>query len=564
MKLIPFRLARFYHDLSYLFLFSILIFAIASPVFATPKAAGSVTLTLVNTSYGVTQAPRQEIPSTYYVKGIVIISGDYVYYSSTPFNTSTSQNLNVRAGNSTGSAGGTLTINGTTYYTEPAPMNLSGTATVYYMGKVNGHSQMENITEPISFNNPYYTGQSAAFTTYFNTLPPTSSPEYFLIYIQAESNNQLLAETSTTIAPSGAVNLFTTIVALPVFNDSMLGANITGVNSGQPSLPLGGLFNLMLIISLIVLTFSVLFIFFTPQRGERLSFGSALAKVAIGIIIMLLFPLIYDHIAELINLLNQTIIAYPAPAPAYNIVLQNIYNSILLPTGGNFLSILEAGVLFIANAVVAIIVWIMLYLVGTVRIFLIAGMIIMFPLSIALRDIPFTQKLGRIIEDTFFGLILATILSASMLSAAGYLLLNWNTSTNIFIQAGIPSEWMASAAIIVAILAPTVLAPLTSTVYQTTSQVAMAAGSVALAVFSGFGAGSIEAAGPLGGVAGGAGGAGGAGNVAAANIPRRSVGRFFAYGALGALEAGLESFGEAIRMRHGPAHVARKIGRIRV
>ncbi|MEM0075014.1 MAG: hypothetical protein QXV84_01560, partial [Conexivisphaerales archaeon] len=179
-------------------------------------------------------------------------------------------------------------------------------------------------------------------------------------------------------------------------------------------------------------------------------------------------------------------------------------------------------------------------------------------------DIPFTQKLGRIIEDTFFGLVLATILSASMLSAAGYLLLNWNTSTNIFIQAGIPSEWMASAAIIVAILAPTVLAPLTSTVYQTTSQVAMAAGSVALAVASGFGAGSIEAAGPLGGVAGGAGGVGGAGNVAAANIPRRSVGRFFAYGALGALEAGLESFGEAIRMRHGPAHVARKIGRIRV
>ncbi|MCL4340027.1 MAG: hypothetical protein M1388_02710, partial [Thaumarchaeota archaeon] len=175
-----------------------------------------------------------------------------------------------------------------------------------------------------------------------------------------------------------------------------------------------------------------------------------------------------------------------------------------------------------------------------------------------------------IIEDTLFGLILATILSSVMLGVAGTLLANWGAG-NIFVQAGIPSQWMAAAAVIVAILAPTVLAPLTSTVYQTTSQIAMAGGSVAMAVGMGFGTGSLGTVGALSGL-GGAGGAGGAagaagttaatvGQNAATGMSRRSIaGYAFLHGLGGAAEVGLPALGGAIGMPHGPAHIGREVG----
>ncbi|MEM4093279.1 MAG: hypothetical protein QW837_09610 [Conexivisphaerales archaeon] len=89
----------------------------------------------------------------------------------------------------------------------------------------------------------------------------------------------------------------------------------------------------------------------------------------------------------------------------------------------------------------ALIITIMMYLVRTVRIFLLGGMIVMFPLSVALRDIPFTQKLGKIIEDISFGLILTTVISAVMLGVASTLLYSWNAGTNIFRPTYPPSGW---------------------------------------------------------------------------------------------------------------------------
>ncbi|MDG7040447.1 MAG: hypothetical protein JRN66_04170 [Nitrososphaerota archaeon] len=585
----PFRVARAYRDLSYLFLLALLVATAVAPVFASPQNSGTVTLSLANISTGsarvLTGGARGDVSTEYFVHGTVIISGDYITYSSSPYNVTTNTTqyvivsghvVGVTVGNTTGTSSGgggsgqsttTQTINGTTYYTEPAPVYLSGTVTEFYMGTVDGSTEMLNATAPISFNNPYYTGQSCTFTT-GHFIP---SPQYFTITIEAASTDgSLLATTSASASPSEIINLFTTIVALPLFNDTMLGAYVPSSTSTQPTLPLGGVFNLLLIVSLIVLAASVLFIFFIPQRGERPTPGSALAKVAMGVIVILLFPFIYDRIAELLNLLNQTIIAYPNPAPSYTVALYHVYSSIIVPASGGLLTYMMTGVLAIAYAVVALIVTIMMYLVGTVRIFLVGGMIVMFPLSVALRDIPFTQKLGRIIEDTLFGLILATILSSVMLGVAGTLLANWSAG-NIFAQAGIPSQWMAAAAVIVAILAPTVLAPLTSTVYQTTSQIAMAGGSVAMAVGMGFGTGSLGTVGALSGL-GGAGGAGGAagaagttaatvGQNAATGMSRRSIaGYAFLHGLGGAAEVGLPALGGAIGMPHGPAHIGREVG----
>ncbi|MDG7038501.1 MAG: hypothetical protein JRN37_05005 [Nitrososphaerota archaeon] len=567
MKIMPFRVARTYRDLSYLFLLALLVATAIAPVFASPQASGTVTLSLTNTSGG-SGSPQNGLRA--WAEGTVIISGNYVTYSSRPYTVTTTQYVvisgHIVGTNATTSGNGESTTveNGTTYYTEPAPVYLSGTATEFYMGDVNGQSEMLNATAPISFSNPYRTGQSASFVVYFSR----SSPQYFIINVEAESaDGGLLATASTSTSPSTAVNLFTAIVALPLFNDPMLGAYAPNSTATQPTLPLGGVFNLLLVVSLIALVASILFIFFMPQKGERPTPGSALAKVAIGVIVILLFPFIYDHIAELLNLLNQAIVAYPNPAPSYTVALSHVYTSIIQPASGDLINDLTTTVLAIAYFIVAMVVTIMMYLVGTVRIFLIGGMIVMFPLSVALRDIPFTQKLGRIIEDTLFGLILATVLSSVMLGVAGTLLANWNAGGNIFVQAGIPSQWMAAAAVIVSILAPTVMAPLTATVYQTTSQIAMSAGSVASAVYMGFGTGALGTAGSLIGIGGGTGGAGGgaaaatAGQAAAGHMSRRAIlGHSLYHGFLGSAEAGLPAVGGAIGMSHGPAYAAREVG----
>jgi hypothetical protein len=134
----------------------------------------------------------------------------------------------------------------------------------------------------------------------------------------------------------------------------------------------------------------------------------------------------------------------------------------------------------------------MLYLLGTVRILLLAAMLIMFPLSVALRDIRFTAKLGRMIEDTLFGIMLASILSSSALATVSWLLTNWN-SENIFVIGGFQPQWVAIAGVLVAILAPTVLAPLTATMYEVTSQTAMAGASVGYMVASEAGGGGVAA-----------------------------------------------------------------------
>jgi len=252
-------------------------------------------------------------------------------------------------------------------------------------------------------------------------------------------------------------------------------------------------------IGLILLSVSIVFSFFSRKHLNQ-----ALADVAVGAAVILLFPYIYDHIAILMNYLNAYLIAYPQPYQTFLARIWEIQTNILVPPGGWFAgleTLFFTSVFMIAYVVVWIITWIMLYLLGTVRILLLAAMLIMFPLSVALRDIRFTSKLGRMIEDTLFGIMLASILSASALATVSWLLTNWN-STNIFVLGGFQPQWVAIAGTLVAILAPTVLAPLTSTMYEVTSQTAMAGASVGYMVASEAGGGAVagwQAVGAAGG-----------------------------------------------------------------
>ena len=91
MKIMPFRVARTYRDLSYLFLLALLVATAIAPVFASPQASGTVTLSLTNVSAvnaGIHSTTGGIVSS---VHGTVVTGGDYVTYSSSPYTVTTTQ-----------------------------------------------------------------------------------------------------------------------------------------------------------------------------------------------------------------------------------------------------------------------------------------------------------------------------------------------------------------------------------------------------------------------------------------------------------------------------------------
>jgi len=480
----------------------------------TSYATGTVNLALYNGT--ITEIPNYNYlySNDANVSGIISITGDYQNVSTVTNNVSTSFRDNVGGSsasykNLTVSApGGTLSrtyvINTTSVASNAAPIYLSGTVTLYYQGD-NGTTTMNST---IGFKNPYYVDESVAFYTIF----PVSykKAEYAVVNVVAESSSgDVLTVLTETIANPYvgevhnvwyAQNIWIGAVALPAFNDTMLGAWVN-VNSStimyKPTLPIGGLYNIMAMIGLILLSVSIVFSFFSRKHLNQ-----ALADVAVGAAVILLFPYIYDNIAILMNYLNAYLIAYPNPYNTFLERLWEIQTNMIIPPQWGLAQFFKTAILSIAYAVAWVITWIMLYLLGTVRILLLAAMLIMFPLSVALRDIKFTSKLGRMIEDTLFGIMLASILSASALATVSWLLTNWYTNENIFYLGGFQPQWVAIAGTLVAILAPTVLAPLTSTMYEVTSQTAMAGASVGYMVASEAGGGAVagwQAVGAAGG-----------------------------------------------------------------
>ncbi|MGP8125185.1 MAG: hypothetical protein ACLQEQ_04855 [Nitrososphaerales archaeon] len=319
-------------------------------------------------------------------------------------------------------------------------------------------------------------------------------------------------------------------IQLPLINDSMLGATVPAtdqVGNPSPVIPVSGIYNFIMVIALIVIAVGAAIMLFTGMGGDREKGGGYSAvfmQVVISVVIVLIFPLVYDQVAQLINYMSQTIIAYPNPPQYYNIAIQNLWNA--ATKGGSWESIITASLINFAVWVMELIAYLMVYFLGTVRILLIAVMIAAFPLAVALKMIPFTKKLSQMVEDTLFGLMLAAIMSAIIAGVALQIVEHFSGS--YFEQAiGPYPNWVAIAAIFAIILMPTVFAPLTATMMQTVSQTAMAAGAVGVAVGAGA---AVPAAG--GAIAGGKAASGAMGAAAAA-------GKGFG----GQLTAGLSSFG---------------------
>lgn len=323
------------------------------------------------------------------------------------------------------------------------------------------------------------------------------------VRVQASNTSQPLNASSSSQQPSNSStsDIWYKVVALPLFNDSMLGAS--DVTSYDPTIPgLGEVYNFVMIVAMIIITIGASIALILKRIGKHGS-DSMIMDVIVALVSVIAFPSIYDGIARMINYLTQAVIAYPNPYYDYASALQVLWNAMEFAHGWSMWTLLTNSFLQIVFFIISGIIYIMLFFLGVARIFLIGAMIVAFPLSMGLRLIPFTKKLSSMIEDTLFGLMLASVMSAVVLGVGTYILSPsvWGSSQgNIFYQAvgANGQNWVAAAALLTAILLPTVLAPLTATIFQTASQVAMTGVGVATMIASGIatgGAGGLGAAG---------------------------------------------------------------------
>ena len=177
----------------------------------------------------------------------------------------------------------------------------------------------------------------------------------------------------------------------------------------------------------------------------------------------------------------MTILAGPSlPYTDYSLQISLVWGKLLSwAQGGGIWGILVSPITSVAGWIVALIVYLMTIFLGVIRIWLITVMVIGFPISLALKQIPFARKLSSMVEDTLYGLMLASLMSSIAIGVAAYVLADapggpvW--SATIFASTGINgiSNWVAAAALFTAVLIPTVFAPLTGTLFQTASQAAM-------------------------------------------------------------------------------------------
>ena len=300
---------------------------------------------------------------------------------------------------------------------------------------------------------------------------------------------------------SSTSDIWYKVVALPLFNDSMLGAS--NITQYDPVIPgLGNVYNFVLIVAIIIIMVGAALALILRRMGKH-GTDSLIMDIVIGLIAVIAFPSIYDGVARMINYLTQTLIAYPNPYYDYGSSLQVLWNNMEFAHGWSLWTLLTNSFFQIVFFVISGIVYIMLFFLGVARIFLIGAMIVAFPLSMGLRLIPFTRKLSSMIDDTLYGLMLASVMSAVVLGVGSYILSPsvWNSSSgNIFFQAVGQNgqNWVAAAALLTAILMPTVLAPLTATIFQTASQVAMTGVGVATMIASGVATGGVGGVGAAG------------------------------------------------------------------
>jgi hypothetical protein len=326
----------------------------------------------------------------------------------------------------------------------------------------------------------------------------------------------LLANSSVTVSVTGGSNqMFQLIMEMPLFNETTLGTTIYCAPTTAPcGLPLQGIYDFIFIIAIIIAGGGFLVALANKEiSGDERQ--NVVLDFVLAVLFILLFPVIYNNIALLTNYLDMTIVAGPNfPYTDYGLQISLVWAKLLAwAQGGSIWGMLVSPITTLAGWIVALVVYLMSIFLGVVRIWLVTVTVIGFPISLALKQVPFARKLSSMVEDTLYGLILASLLSSVAIGVAAYVLADapggpiW--SATIFAGTGINgiSNWVAASALFTAILLPTVFAPLTGTLFQTASQASMVGVGVAVSM-AGAGVAPMAGAAGIGLVSGGAGGLG--------------------------------------------------------
>jgi hypothetical protein len=141
-------------------------------------------------------------------------------------------------------------------------------------------------------------------------------------------------------------------------------------------------------------------------------------------------------------------------------------------------------------------VFIMMYVIGTMRIVLTATIITGLPMILALKLIPWFKKVSDKLIDTLTGLVIATVISSIVIVAGGAYLdtLPHDTFDQNF------QRWIASMAVVIlAVFMPVMLSPMLGSIVSSVT------GMVTTAFAAGAVAGSATVAGAAKGAAGGLG-----------------------------------------------------------
>ena len=325
----------------------------------------------------------------------------------------------------------------------------------------------------------------------------------------------VLANSTVTVSVTGgSTQMFQLVMEMPMFNETTLGTTVHCAPTTSPcGLPLQGFYDFIFIIAIILAGGGFLIALANKSyTGDERK--NVVLDFVIAVLFILLFPVIYNNIALLTNYLDMTIIAGPnLPYTDYSLQVSLVWGKLLSwAEGGGIWGLLVSPITSVAGWIVALIVYLMTIFLGVIRIWLITVMVIGFPISLALKQIPFARKLSSMVEDTLYGLMLASLMSSIAIGVAAYVLADapsgpvW--SATIFASTGINgiSNWVAAAALFTAVLIPTVFAPLTGTLFQTASQAAMVGVGVA-ASMAGAAAGPVAGAAGSGLAGAGAGGA---------------------------------------------------------
>jgi hypothetical protein len=380
-------------------------------------------------------------------------------------------------------ATGTITVQG---QWSGGPIHFAGwIATTDDKGVINGTISSSNFS-PSSLNYPSAT--SSNFT--FDGQGRDQVLSYVLVINAYDQSGQLVGTTGqqSGVGTGGSeANLFILAMEIPLFQVPQLGISASSPDfstlfSTFDQLPLGPFYMLLAEVAIILLVGAGLIniiLYLTGasenQKGGTSGTLAGLSNIFVTLLLILLLPYAYNAVAGFVNVLDQQIIAGPGnPYTEYFTNSQLIWNT--LPTGGNILT-------DFIGAIASVIAWVMSWLLGSARIFLVGAVTVAMPIVLVLRNIRFTSRLAGVVEDTFFGLIFASVISALFIGLAAYIFNHWSGS--MFQAASIDQTWVALAALMGAMLVPTIFAPMTGFFFQTMSQVGIAAAGTAIAVGAG-------------------------------------------------------------------------------